>query len=54
LGLILYSAGYLERVLGRTGINVITRIAGLLLAAMAIESFAKGAVGLFPGLAMHL
>jgi multiple antibiotic resistance protein len=50
LGGILYSAHLIEKVLGPTGINVINRIGGLILAAMAMESFAQGMVGLFPRL----
>ncbi|HMH17156.1 MAG TPA: YchE family NAAT transporter [Burkholderiales bacterium] len=36
--------------LGKTGINVVTRIMGLLLAAVAVEIFASGIVVLLPGL----
>jgi len=39
------------RVLGRTGINVMTRLMGLILAAMAVELLADGLVKLFPVLA---
>jgi multiple antibiotic resistance protein len=38
-------------VLGRTGINVMTRLMGLILAAMAVELLADGLVKLFPLLA---
>jgi hypothetical protein len=38
-------------VLGRTGINVMTRLMGLILAAMAVELLADGLVKLFPVLA---
>lgn len=48
LGLTLYSATRLEKMIGFTGINIINRLAGLILAAMAVEMLAKGAVGLFP------
>ena len=34
--------------LGRTGINVMTRLMGLILAAMAVELLADGLVKLFP------
>lgn len=37
--------------LGRTGINIITRIMGLILAAVAVEFIADGLVQLFPKLA---
>ena len=50
LGTILYFAPNLERILGANGINVINRLAGLIIAAMSVETFAKGALALFPGL----
>jgi multiple antibiotic resistance protein len=37
--------------LGLTGLNIATRILGLLLAAMAVQTMAEGLKGLFPGLA---
>jgi MarC family membrane protein len=37
--------------LGVTGLNIATRILGLLLAAMAVQTMAEGLKGLFPGLA---
>lgn len=37
--------------LGRTGINVVTRIMGLIMAAIAVEIMANGLKQLFPGLA---
>jgi multiple antibiotic resistance protein len=42
------AAGRIARVLGRTGINVMTRLMGLILAAMAVELLADGLVKLFP------
>jgi multiple antibiotic resistance protein len=36
--------------LGRTGINILNRIFGLLLAAVAVQIFANGLRGLFPAL----
>ena len=36
--------------LGRTGLNILNRIFGLLLAAVAVQIFASGLRGLFPGL----
>jgi multiple antibiotic resistance protein len=36
--------------LGRTGLNILNRIFGLLLAAVAVQIFANGLRGLFPGL----
>ena len=48
--LVLRLAEPLGRVLGRTGINIITRLMGLVLAAIAIEFIATGMADLFPGL----
>ena len=44
----------IAKVLGRTGINVMTRLMGLMLAAMAVELLADGLVKLFPVLASHV
>ncbi len=41
----------IERVLGKTGINVMTRLMGLILAALSVEVMANGLVKLFPALA---
>lgn len=41
----------IARVLGRTGINVMTRLMGLLLASLAVEVMADGFTTLFPALA---
>lgn len=51
MGLILYFAGFLERILGKVGINIFTRIGGLILASNAIESIGHGLTTMFPGLA---
>ena len=52
---IVFSAsGSIARVLGRTGINVMTRLMGLILAAMAVELLADGLLKLFPVLGSHL
>lgn len=48
--IVLRSAEPLGRILGRTGINIITRLMGLVLAAIAIEFIATGMADLFPGL----
>ncbi|KFA96583.1 YchE family NAAT transporter [Vibrio sp. ER1A] len=45
------SAPLIVRFLGQTGINVITRIMGLILGALGIEFMANGLKALFPGLA---
>ncbi|MGL4540279.1 MAG: MarC family protein [Candidatus Rhabdochlamydia sp.] len=46
IGITLYFAVNIEKFLGQTGINIFNRIAGLILAAMAIQMLAKGAIGL--------
>lgn len=48
------AAGSIARVLGSTGINVMTRLMGLILAAMAVELLADGLTKLFPVLGSHL
>lgn len=45
------AADTISRVLGRTGINVMTRLMGLILAAIAVEVMADGLTKLFPVLA---
>ncbi|WP_058910299.1 YchE family NAAT transporter [Entomohabitans teleogrylli] len=49
--LLFRAAPWLVRFLGQTGINVITRIMGLLLMALGIEFIVTGVRALFPGLA---
>ncbi|WP_413110435.1 YchE family NAAT transporter [Thaumasiovibrio sp. DFM-14] len=49
--LLFRSAPIIVRFLGQTGINVITRIMGLILAALGVEFIATGLRTLFPGLA---
>ena len=51
MGLLLYFASNLERLLGQSRINIINRLGGLVLAAIAIQMLAKGVIGLFPALA---
>jgi multiple antibiotic resistance protein len=48
------ASGRIAQWLGRTGINVMTRLMGLILAALAVEIMADGLVKLFPVLASHL
>jgi len=40
----------IARALGKTGINVMTRLMGLILAALSVEVMAKGLIQLFPAL----
>lgn len=47
----LHLAPWISERLGKTGINVFTRIMGLILAAIAVEFIANGLKGLFPTLA---
>ncbi len=44
------SSAVIARRLGVTGLNIVTRLMGLLLAAMAVEIIARGLLRLFPGL----
>jgi multiple antibiotic resistance protein len=48
------ASGAIARWLGRTGINVMTRLMGLILAALAVEIMADGLLKLFPVLGSHL
>ena len=43
-----HAAQPIARVLGKTGINVMTRLMGLILAALAVEVMSEGLVKLFP------
>lgn len=43
-------SGRIAKLLGKTGINVMTRLMGLLLAALAVEVMSEGLGRLFPGL----
>ncbi len=47
-------SGRIAKVLGRTGINVMTRLMGLILAALAVEVMSDGLLKLFPVLASSL
>jgi len=48
------ASGRIARWLGKTGINVMTRLMGLILAALAVEIMADGLTTLFPVLATRL
>jgi len=50
MGVLLYSAASLEKILGQSGINIINRLGGLILAAISIQTLATGLLALFPGL----
>ena len=52
--LTLSAADRIARIVGQTGINVMTRLMGLILAALAVEIMADGLGKLFPVLATHL
>ena len=47
-------AAPIARLLGKTGINVMTRLMGLILAALAVEVMSDGLIKLFPVLNPHL
>jgi len=46
--LVFSASGRIARVLGKTGINIMTRLMGLILAALAVELLADGLTKLFP------
>ncbi len=54
LGLCLYFATRLEKILGTNGIHIMGRIGGLILAAIAVEIMSKGLIALFPVLGTGL
>jgi MarC family membrane protein len=51
LGLVFLLVPWITRYVSQTGINIFTRIMGLILAAIAVEFIANGLKGLFPALA---
>lgn len=53
MGVLLYFASSLEKILGQTRINIINRLGGLILAAIAVQTLANGLGGLFPHLLSH-
>jgi len=48
------ASGRIAKALGQTGINIMTRLMGLILAALAVELLADGLTKLFPVLAGRL
>ncbi|MBT9494618.1 MAG: NAAT family transporter [Paucibacter sp.] len=52
--LVFSASGRIARALGQTGINIMTRLMGLILAALAVELLADGLIKLFPVLASHI
>ena len=50
MGLLLYFSSNLERLLGQSRINIINRLGGLILAAIAVQIMANGVIGLIPAL----
>ena len=48
---IFVSADKISRIMGRTGMNIFSRLLGLLLSAISVEFIAAGLRGLFPALA---
>lgn len=53
MGVLLYFAANLEKLFGKSGINIINRLGGLILAAIAVQTLANGIMGLFPVLKGH-
>ena len=51
LWIMLRLAHWIAPKIGQTGLNIATRLLGLLLAAISIQTMAEGMKGLFPGLA---
>ena len=45
MAVLLHLSGYLERVLGKTGLNILSKISGLILSAMAAEIVLTGIAG---------
>lgn len=48
MGILLFFAANLEKLFGISGINIINRLGGLILAAISIQTLANGIMGLFP------
>ncbi len=54
MGVLLYFASNLEKVFGQSGVNIINRLGGLVLTAIAIQMMANGLLHLFPILSQTL
>ena len=52
IGLIWFYASSLEKAIGPSGINIFTRIGGLILTAMSIQAICTGLLGFFPALGL--
>ncbi|MDE3045481.1 MAG: NAAT family transporter [Verrucomicrobiota bacterium] len=50
MGILLYFASNMERFLGKSGINIINRLGGLILASISIQILANGLIAIFPAL----
>ena len=48
MGILLFFAADLEKLFGISGINIVNRLGGLILAAISIQTLANGIMGLFP------
>jgi len=48
---VLRGASFLERRLGKTGVNVMQRVMGLILAAVAVQFVVEGVQAVLPGFA---
>lgn len=48
MSILLFFAADLEKIFGISGINIINRLGGLILAAISIQMLANGVMGLFP------
>ncbi len=48
LGVVLYFSTKVEKLLGQRGINIVNRLAGLILAGISVQTLASGLIGLFP------
>lgn len=51
LGACLFFCTFLERVLGKRGLNILSNLGGVLLISIAVETMIKGIIGFFPAIA---